>query len=135
MQPYYGSCKQWHARGPRVQQYLLYSNSHLNILVYVFKLCCDLAVFFCGSIKFHLITPGSCYGEDTCWSLLIENKTKKVMLWVELVCVRAEQDPARCFHVLCQKKKTKKTKNDDHEGKICRDQLFTSKMLSYTQLF
>lgn len=42
---------EWHVRGPRVQQYLLYSNINLNITVPVIKPCWDLAVIFCESIK------------------------------------------------------------------------------------
>lgn len=65
MQPHYKSCEQWHVRGPRVQQYLLYSNSNLNITVCVILLCWDLAVLCLWMNKIHLFTPEFCWAADT----------------------------------------------------------------------
>lgn len=63
MQPHYKSCEQWHVRGPRVQQYLLSSNSKLNITVCVIFLCWDLAV----SLSVDELSPllHTCRAADT----------------------------------------------------------------------
>lgn len=117
-------------RGPRVQQYLLYSNSHLNIIVYVIKLCCDLAVFLLriNKKKIHLITPGSCSDEDTSLKPPDREKKKSINSVGWNLCMWPERDP-RCFHVLCQKNNTLT------KGKNLPWSVVYLQMLSYTQLF
>lgn len=143
MQPHYHSCKQWHVRGPRVQQYLLYSNIHLNIIVYVIKTLLWLSryffLFLCGSNKIHLTTPGSCSGEDTCRSLLSGKKTNKQKKRQNAVgrvrvrlCVWAERDPGAFTY--CARYKKKKTRTSITKENLQRSLVYLQ-MLSYTQLF
>lgn len=110
MQPHYDSCEQWHVRGPRVQQYLLYSNSNLNITVSVIILCWDLAVFFSGSIK-----SISSHLDHVLFRTHVKASWQRKTNTICGLYSCAWTWP-RCFHVLCQK-------NDDHKRKICCDRL------------